>query len=247
MEHLRPVSFLMGLVLLYPGAVSSEVLRVRRGHPVVLQCEVNPGGTLPSVTWKLHLYNSSCVISYKTEEDNTKTSFSSCSPRMRSDKLSLMISNTDISDEGMYICEIPYDRDTIYRNYLLLVLVQPSTFLKLNSDGSPECGAIGGSPPAEISWIPDLDDINTTKLEDPDRTWSVISTFNSSGINETSVTCVVSHPTFVNPWKADITLSGYKLQIDNIVRLIVTLIITFLLFVRFLLYLKIKCQGENIP
>ncbi|XP_077149894.1 cell surface glycoprotein CD200 receptor 1-A-like [Ranitomeya variabilis] len=129
---------------------------------------------------------------------------------MSSDHLSVMINNTEISDEGTYACEVVNDKDTFFRNFSLQVLAQPTTFLKLNSDGSPECRVIGGNPSAEISWIPHSDDINTTKLEDPDGTWSVVSTFRRSGINGTSVTCVVSHPTFVNPWQKDISLSGGK-------------------------------------
>ncbi|XP_073525446.1 titin-like [Phyllobates terribilis] len=188
----------------------NSMVRVRRGDPTVLQCEADPGDTLLSVTWKLHLYNSSCVISYKIEEDNTKTSYSSCSTRMRSDHLSLTINNTEMCDEGTYTCEVANDEDTFFRKFSLKVLVQPFPFLKLSSDGFPQCEAIGGNPPAEISWIPHLDDINTTKLEDPDRMWSVISTIMRSGINRTSVTCVVSHPTFVNSWKAEITLSSAR-------------------------------------
>ncbi|KAM4044346.1 cell surface glycoprotein CD200 receptor 1-A-like [Anomaloglossus baeobatrachus] len=212
----------MFLLLLVASVLSvtvskADVVRVRRGLPAVLQCGADPGDTLLSVTWKLHLYNSSCVISYKIEEDNTTKSHSSCSPRMRSDNLSLTISNTDISDEGRYNCEVANDKDTITRYFLLKVLVQPSTYLNLSNDGSPECGAIGGRPPAEISWTPHSDDIITTKLEDPDRTWSVISTFRRSGINETSVTCVVSHPTFVKPWRGDITLSGDSIWKNTLV------------------------------
>ncbi|XP_077155487.1 cell surface glycoprotein CD200 receptor 5-like isoform X2 [Ranitomeya variabilis] len=207
MEPLRSVTFRMVLVLWYLGVLSADVVTVRRGDPAVLQCDADPGDMLLAVIWKLRLYNSSCVILYKIEEDNTKTSYSSCSTRMRSDHLSVMINNTEISDEGTYTCEVVNDNDTVFRNFSLQVLAQPSTFLKLNSDGSPECGAIGGNPPAEISWIPNSDYIVTTKLEDLDGTWSVVSTFRKSGINGTSVTCVVSHPTFVNPWQEDIALS----------------------------------------
>ncbi|XP_073525447.1 cell surface glycoprotein CD200 receptor 1-B-like [Phyllobates terribilis] len=222
------------------------MVKVRRGDPAVLQCKVDPGDTLLSVTWKVRLYNSSCVISYKIEEDNTKTSYSSCSTRMRSDHLSLTINNTEISDEGTYTCEVMNDKDdTFFRDFSLQVLVQPTTYLKLNSDGSPECGAIGGNPPAEISWIPHSDDKNTTKLEDPDGTWSVISTIRRSGINGTSVTCVVSHPMFVNPWKADIILNNYIFRVSNNWRIIIT-VMFIVLMGGLLLCVKIRCQIESI-
>ncbi|XP_077155489.1 uncharacterized protein LOC143817905 [Ranitomeya variabilis] len=122
MEPLRSVRPLMVLVLLYPGADSSDVVTVRRGDPAVLQCEVDPGDTLLSVTWKLRLYDSSCVISYNIEEDNNKTSYSSCSTRMRSDHLSLTINNTEISDEGTYACQVVNDFAKITQYFLLQVL-----------------------------------------------------------------------------------------------------------------------------
>ncbi|XP_040278936.1 cell surface glycoprotein CD200 receptor 1-B-like [Bufo bufo] len=167
---------------------------------------------------------------------------------MRSDRLSLSISNAEVSDEGDYTCEVVNAIDIVVTYKLLQVLAQPSTFLKLNSDGSSECGAVGGNPPAEISWIPHSDNITTTILEEPDQTRTVVSTVRTEGLNEASVTCVVSHPTFLTPWTGVISLNGkgFKLRLDNIVRLIFTIFVTMLLAGR-LLYLKIKRQKENIP
>ncbi|XP_069801005.1 cell surface glycoprotein CD200 receptor 1-B-like [Dendropsophus ebraccatus] len=244
MDSLRSACLLMSLVLFYQGAVYSDVVKVRTGQPVVLQCDADPGDTLLIVTWKLHLYNSSCIKAYRIEEDNTKTSYSSCSTRMRIDNLSMSITNTEVSDGGNYTCEVVYQTDTVIRYVVLQVLVQPSTYLTETSDGSPECGAIGGNPPAEISWIPHLDNINTTVVEEPDQTWSVISTLRRKGMSETSLTCVVSHPTLENPWKEAIILRGYRLRYDNIVRIIITVISTVLM-AGLLLHLK---TGEvNIP
>ncbi|XP_040277682.1 cell surface glycoprotein CD200 receptor 1-like [Bufo bufo] len=165
---------------------------------------------------------------------------------MRSYGLSLRISNAEVSDEGLYACMDANTIDTVITYKVLQVLAEPSTFLKLNSDGSPECGAVGGNPPAEISWIPHSDNIITTILEEPDQTRTVVSTLRTESLNEASVTCVVSHPTFLTPWTGVISLTGFKLRLDNIVRLIVTIIVTILLAGR-VLYLKIKSQKENIP
>ncbi|XP_069801882.1 cell surface glycoprotein CD200 receptor 5-like [Dendropsophus ebraccatus] len=222
-----------------------DVVRVRRGQSVVLQCDADPGDTLLQVAWKLHLYNSSCIISYRIEEDNTKSSYSSCSTRVRISHSSLSISSTEVSDGGKYSCEVVHDTDTTIRGTLLQVLAQPSTYLTVTSDGSPECGAIGGNPPAEISWIPHSDDINTTVVEEPDRTWSVISTLRRKGMNETSVTCVVSHTTLGNPWKGAIVVHGYRFTVDNIVRIIITVISTVLM-AGLLLYLKVKSQALTL-
>ncbi|KAM3934919.1 cell surface glycoprotein CD200 receptor 1-B-like [Leptodactylus fuscus] len=204
-------------------ASQADLVRVRRGRPGVLQCEADPGDTLLQVTWKLHLYHSSCIMSHHIQENNTIRSYSNCSPRMRSDNLSLTISNTDISDEGTYTCEVVNDAGTFFRSTELQVLAQPSTYLTLTSDGSPECGAIGGNPPAEISWIPHSHDINTTKLLNLDWTWSVISTYRSAGVNGTSVTCEVYHPTLEPRWTGHITLrEGRSYSIILILGCVVT-------------------------
>ncbi|XP_066454654.1 cell surface glycoprotein CD200 receptor 1-like [Eleutherodactylus coqui] len=211
--------FLLLLVscVLSDMAARADVVTVRRGWPVVLLCAADPGNTLLGVTWKLRLYNSCCLVSYKIDADNNKISYSNCSTRVRSDNLSLSISDTAISDEGTYTCEVVYDAGTVFRYIVLQVLAQPSTFLKLNSDGTPECGAIGGNPPANISWIPHSDDINTTIVEEPDQTWSVISTLSRERMNGNLVTCVVSHPTLINPWKEVIELNEKSLWIPYVV------------------------------
>ncbi|XP_069801004.1 nectin-3-like [Dendropsophus ebraccatus] len=124
--------------------------------------------------------------------------------------------------------------------------VQPSTFLTVTSDGSPVCGAIGGNPPAEISWIPHSDNVKTTVVKEPDQTWSVISTLRRKGMNETSVTCVVSHPTLENPWKGAIILSDYRLRCDNNVRIIITVMATVLM-AGLLLYLGKIFHKKKLP
>ncbi|XP_066457625.1 cell surface glycoprotein CD200 receptor 5-like [Eleutherodactylus coqui] len=230
--------------VLVPGSYilrcGDDVVMVRRGRPVVLYCLADPGNTLLQVVWKPRLYNSSCLASYKIDADNNKTSYNNCGTRVRSNDLSLSISDTVISDEGTYTCQVVYGAGTVIRHIVLQVLAQPSTFLKLNSDGSPECGAIGGNPPADISWIPHSDDINTTIVEEPDQTWSVISTLSRERMNGTSVTCVVSHPIFINPWKEVIVLRDYGFSMD--LRIMITIIVTVFI-VGVLLCLKLKCQS----
>ncbi|XP_077155488.1 MAM domain-containing glycosylphosphatidylinositol anchor protein 1-like [Ranitomeya variabilis] len=212
------------------------------GQSLVLNCIVRLCDLeLPNVTW--------CKIAeQQCDPLRTRDGIYSKLEDQREDSAVyvLKFDSAQINDTGYYLCKAKFkNQEIIGRTVELVIFAQPSTFLKLNSDGSLECGAIDGDPPAEISWIPNLGDIITTELENPDGMWSVVSTFRRSGINGISVTCVVSHPTFVNPWKADITLSGgYKLRFDIILRLIVTVIFT-VLFIGFLLYLKINCQ--NIP
>ncbi|XP_069615812.1 netrin receptor DCC-like [Ranitomeya imitator] len=199
------------------------------GQSLVLSCLVWLCDLeLPNVTW--------CKIAgQQCDPVRTRDGIYSKMEAQREDNAVyvLKFDSVQINDTGYYQCKAKFKNQEIMGHQAELVIFgyigglatalqnakdkplmpvalvsQPSTFLKLNSDGSLECGAIDGNPPAEISWIPNLDDINTTKLENPDGTWSDFSTIRRSGINGTSVTCVVSHPTFVNPWKADIRLSG---------------------------------------
>ncbi|KAG8544232.1 hypothetical protein GDO81_022883 [Engystomops pustulosus] len=100
----------------------ADAVRVRRGQSIVLPCDADPGDTLLLVTWKLHLYNSSCTIADKIEENNTKTSHSSCSTRMRIHNTSLSISDTDVTDGGHYRCEVVNDTAIVIRNISLQVL-----------------------------------------------------------------------------------------------------------------------------
>ncbi|XP_069801921.1 cell surface glycoprotein CD200 receptor 1-A-like [Dendropsophus ebraccatus] len=168
---------------------------------------------------------------------------------MRIDNLSLSITNTEVSDEGRYTCEVVHGTDTVIRYVVLQVLVQPyPIYLTLTSDGSPVCGAIGGNPPAEISWIPHLDNINTTVVEEPDQTWSVISTLRRKGMNETSVTCVVSHPTLENPWKKIIVVNAQNTWIYKILGCVISfLVILACLIIWKLPYLRdfFKKQMQN--
>ncbi|CAH2219026.1 cell surface glyco CD200 receptor 1-A-like [Pelobates cultripes] len=69
----------------------------------------------------------------------------------------------------------------------------------INRDGSPECRAVGGNPAADISWIPESDNVTTRRGMESDNTWTVISTYSEHGISGREVKCKVSHPAFTHP------------------------------------------------
>ncbi|XP_073473429.1 cell surface glycoprotein CD200 receptor 1-B-like [Aquarana catesbeiana] len=196
------------LLLLYRDVSSADVAVVvgRKGNSTVLQCGEDPGGNITGVIWKIHhINNSSCLSSYSNLAKRGFLIYNNCSTRMTLTNITLTIQNTQISDGGNYTCEASSMEGTFIYTTILQVLAQPSVSLDISSNGSLECRAIGGFPAAEISWNPHSDDINITKIKDLDDTWTVISTYKSNGDN---VTCLVSHPTFVNVWSQSIVLSG---------------------------------------
>ncbi|XP_073470590.1 cell surface glycoprotein CD200 receptor 1-B-like [Aquarana catesbeiana] len=210
----------------------NDVVVGRKGNSTVLQREEDLGN-ITGVIWKIHhINNSSCLSSYADVSKRGPQIYNNCSTRMTFTNITLTIQNTQISDGGNYTCEISYCEGTFIKTTILQVLAQPSVSLDINSDGSLECRASGGFPAAEISWTPHSDDINITKIKDLDDTWTVISTYKSNGDN---VTCLVSHPTFVNLWSQSIVLSGGTHYFWRIIGLIIfsCLVIGLFLYCRY--------------
>ncbi|OCT93668.1 hypothetical protein XELAEV_18011343mg [Xenopus laevis] len=189
-----------------PVSVTKSVW-VWTGNTTVLRCHHDPKDSLIMVTWKVHpLYNSHCSLSLIWEN---LTKNNNCSERMRQENISLRIENTAVTDRGNYSCEIVTALGTFFTSVLLEVLVQPSVTLELNKLGVPECRAHGGNPAANISWTPEaVGSISTNTAMQPDRSWTVTSTYTVTSNNVTQVTCLVSHPTFVQPHVSSIRISS---------------------------------------
>ncbi|XP_073473418.1 uncharacterized protein [Aquarana catesbeiana] len=110
-----------------------------------------------------------------------------------------------LNDTGFYQCLAAFKEMQIIGSVIeVTVPAQPSVSLEINSAGFPECRASDGLPAAEISWIPQSNNISTTSIIETDGTWTVISIYRMQ--NVTIVRCLVSHPTFENPQENSIML-----------------------------------------
>ncbi|XP_073473413.1 B- and T-lymphocyte attenuator isoform X2 [Aquarana catesbeiana] len=117
------------------------------------------------------------------------------------------------NDSGLYKCTATFMAEQIVGRVLEVAIERiskPFVSLELNGDGFPECRASGRGSLANISWIPLSDDTNVTTTENPDNSWTVISTYGINDINATSVICLVSHSTFKEPWIWSISLTKYN-------------------------------------
>ncbi|XP_053311495.1 cell surface glycoprotein CD200 receptor 1-B-like [Spea bombifrons] len=195
----------MMVILIATNVISAEVVvYVFPGTTALLDCEHDPGNTSIMITWEVHLLQSlSCLIS-TTDTD----SYNNCSERIINKNGSLEILNTHLTDKGNYTCEVVNDTGTFRNTVILEILVQPSVSLEINGDGLPECQARGGSPVANISWIPESKNVTTRSELQPDKTWTVISTYDAKLGHWNELTCEIYHPAFTNSQIIQITMSG---------------------------------------
>ncbi|KAM8976972.1 cell surface glycoprotein CD200 receptor 1-like [Pelodytes ibericus] len=170
-------------------------MSVLSGTTAILHCLPDSGKTTIMITWMADLlYDTSCLMSI-----GDTSSYSNCTERAIHKNLTLEILNTHITDTGNYTCELVTSTGAFFKSVILHVLVSPSVSLGTDSAGFPECRAVGGNPAAHISWIPESDNVTNSSEMDPNKTWTVISTYRASVISERKVTCIVSHPTFTQP------------------------------------------------
>ncbi|OCT91337.1 cell surface glycoprotein CD200 receptor 1-A [Xenopus laevis] len=232
MPSLQAMHLVVCLMLFISGNVATAVF-VPRGETAVLECDKTPtGDPIIMITWKVHqLDNSHCVYS----NTGNKT-FSNCSNRIELNSASLRIYNATVTDDGNYTCQTVTAGGTFINHVVLQVIVEPSVTLILNRNSLPECRAHGGNPAANISWVSEaVGSITTKTAMQPDRNWTVTSTYTATSNNVTQITCLVSHPSFSHPQNLSIFISpnkgdAYVLLVVIFAVLVILIIIGFLLF-----------------
>uniref|UniRef100_A0A8C5LR28 Ig-like domain-containing protein n=1 Tax=Leptobrachium leishanense TaxID=445787 RepID=A0A8C5LR28_9ANUR len=163
------------------------------GKDTILDCNYKENSTI-LVFWGIQFQDASrCHISYEPSSTNTS---SNCSERMRPQGTSLHLSDSQASDDGMYVCDVIHTTGISHTEIHLEVLVQPYVILTVNSQSYPECQAIGGKPPANISWSPESEYVKPERKLLANKTWVTTSTYTNENFHGSALTCVVSHPTF---------------------------------------------------
>ncbi|KAG6929526.1 CD200 receptor 1 [Chelydra serpentina] len=164
------------------------------GASVNLTCGDISRMDLILVTWKIRPRTGNhCTLAYRT--DQNKTDRTNCSERMDwksspDTDSALQIRQVTLTDEGCYSCETVNSGGNFNQTYTLTVLVPPELTLTCDSKGTAVCKAAVGKPAAQISWDPNGD--SRTEFENhTDGTVTVRSIYSP---NETSITCLVSHP-----------------------------------------------------
>ncbi|XP_007493749.2 cell surface glycoprotein CD200 receptor 2-like [Monodelphis domestica] len=108
--------------------------------------------------------------------------------------LTLQIDPVTTEDDGYYKCAIVTSEGNFQCGYNLSVLVPPRVSLLVDGDGTATCKASAGKPAAQISWVPEGYCFSMNETHD-DKTVTVESMCHWNGLNESEVTCSISHVT----------------------------------------------------
>ncbi|XP_078512886.1 nectin-1-like isoform X4 [Lissotriton helveticus] len=221
-------------------AVNKYTLNARSGQEIAINCSARPSTQLSARIWKITTHNMNCIMVFRAHDGKT---FKNCSEHLRwkpgYETFSVLLINpVGIKDDGIYICETSNVDGTYFSNITLNVQVPPVVTLTSEDPSTAVCRASRGKPAANISWHPACESCITEQQVHPDRTVTVVSTYRASNENETLVTCVVSHPTFLEAQNKTIGVwSSGGLQAALTIRLpIVLCFITFSSILVFLLF-----------
>ncbi|XP_072470102.1 cell surface glycoprotein CD200 receptor 2-like [Notamacropus eugenii] len=166
---------------------------------IVFSCYTYSVKNLLMAVWEiLHRDKITCVMAYRSDKNETKET--NCSNERitwesRPDwNFTLQIHHVTIEDDGYYTCVIATPEGNFQYVHQLNVLVPPEIALFTDGNGTAVCEASVGKPAAQISWVPEgyCFSVNETH---GNRTVTVKSICHWNGLNETKVTCFISHLT----------------------------------------------------
>lgn len=212
--NLFPKTCCFFTVLAFASVLSETVekytLVARSGQEIAINCSATPIANLSLRTWKITTHNMNCIMSFRADTGKT---FTNCSGHLgwkpgSENSSVLLINPVGIKDDGIYICETSNVDGNYGSDITLNVEVPPTVTLTRLDPSTAVCRASGGKPAANISWHPACESCITEQKVHPNKTVTVVSTYRASSENETLVTCVVSHPTFLEPQNNTVEVHG---------------------------------------
>lgn len=192
----------------------NESLRSLAEEETVLPCryQVTEGNVVVQVTWYKEKPDSTKEQIILAHHVNGQTAFGSWSRRVRfksSDPTldsSLVIMNTEVSDEGKYMCHIStFPAGNFDIEMSLIVWTIPISSLEpvIVTEGQSyrqvaSCRSVARPPPL-LSWDTDLNGQSTNRSSDNGAVSSQYSLHPLRGMNGKKLDCLVWHPTFRGP------------------------------------------------
>ncbi|XP_051841254.1 cell surface glycoprotein CD200 receptor 1-like isoform X2 [Antechinus flavipes] len=186
--HLQPMNI---------GIIAAGFVQVNTN--AVFSCYTNSVKNIVMAMWQIPGRDkSSCIVAYRSDTNEIKKT--NCFDEriiwefMPDWNFVLQLDPVSIEDDGYYKCTIVTSDGNFQSGHQLNVLVPPEIALTADGNGSAVCEASAGKPPAQISWIPEgyCYSVNETH---GNRTVTMRSICHWNGLNETKVTCFISHLT----------------------------------------------------
>ncbi|XP_069492077.1 cell surface glycoprotein CD200 receptor 1-B-like isoform X1 [Ambystoma mexicanum] len=241
------------------------------GHEAALHCSEATQDTITLRSWKINTgKGNTCLLSFSPVGNRT---FSNCSKHLSwkhgHQMASRFINPVGLTDEGEYVCETASPSGVFRSHITLNVQVPPEVTLTSDGSAAAVCKAFRGKPAPTISWEPPCETCLAEHHAHLDKTVTAVSRYRSSSENETRVTCVVSHPTFLQRRQLAVVLSNKArgtwgcnpaFSIWFRASLVFILIAIFLGFITYWKYHKLrqcckhtcsnnpsKCRGQQNP
>lgn len=193
---------------------SNEPIRSLAEEETVLPCRYKPseGDVAVQVTWYKEIPNSDKEQIITAHHTSGQTAFGSWSRRVRfksSDPTvdsSLVIMNTEVSDEGTYICRFTtFPAGSFDTEMSLIVWTVPISSLDpvILVEGqsyrqAASCRAVA-TPPPLLSWDTELTGQSTNRSTDHGTVISHFSLHPLRGMNGQKLDCLVWHPALAKP------------------------------------------------
>ncbi|XP_027724435.1 cell surface glycoprotein CD200 receptor 2-like isoform X2 [Vombatus ursinus] len=178
---------------------STTAVSVQVDTKTVFSCYTYSMKNLIMAIWKIFPRDKIlCIMAYRSDKNETKE-INCFNERItwesRPDQnLALQIDQVTIEDDGYYMCVVVTPDGNFQSGHWLNVLVPPETSLSVDGNGTATCEASAGKPAAQISWVPEGYCLSVNETHG-NRTVTVKSMCHWNGLNETKVTCSISHLT----------------------------------------------------